>query len=104
MMFTTGEVMVRRYPVLPALIVSLLTVALAGQQPRSSAPQNAQADDPSGMYSFLKEGEFVQLSMDDGKLSGYASRFGDSDSDKTTIIDQFFDKASLEGNRLSFTT
>jgi len=104
MMFTTGRSMVRRYLVLSAFVVSFLPVALAVQQPRSSAPQNAKADDPSGMYSFLKEGEFVQLTMDDGKLSGYVSRFGDTDSDKATIIDQFFDKASLHGNRLSFTT
>jgi len=105
MMFTTGRVMVRRYLVLPALVVSLLTFAVARQQPPSSAAQSApKADDPSGMYSFLKEGEFVQLTLDDGKLSGYVSRFGETDSDKGTFIDQFFDKASLNGTRLSFTT
>ena len=97
--------MVRRYLVLPALALSLLTVALARQQPPPSSQQNAaKADDPSGTYSFLKEGEFVQLTIDDGKLSGYLSRFGDTESDKGTFIDQFFDKASLDGNRLSFTT
>jgi hypothetical protein len=86
-------------------MVSLLTLATARQQPSSSAAQNgSKVDDPSGMYSFLKEGEFVQLTMDDGKLSGYVSRYGDTDSDKGTFIDQFFDKASLNGNRLSFTT
>ncbi len=81
----------------------LLTLAGAQQQP-SSAPSTAKADDPSGMYSFLKDGEFVQLTVDDGKLSGYVSRFGESESDKGTFIDQFFDKASLDGNRLAFTT
>jgi hypothetical protein len=105
MMFTTGSVMVCRYLVLPALVVSLLTPAVARQQPPSSSAQNtAKADDPSGMYSFLKEGEFVQLTIDDGQLSGYVSRFGETESDKETFIDQFFDKASLSGNHVSFTT
>jgi hypothetical protein len=62
------------------------------------------ATNPSGMYTFLKEGEFVQLTVDDGKLSGFISRFGDTDSDKGEFIDQFFDKASLEGDHLSFKT
>ncbi len=56
------------------------------------------------MYSFLREGEFVQLTVDDGKLSGYISRFGDSDSDKGQVVDQFFEKTSLQGNHVSFTT
>jgi len=62
------------------------------------------ASDVSGMYTFLRDGEFVQLTVDDGKLSGYVSRFGDSDSDKGQFIDQFFDKTSLQGDHLSFTT
>jgi hypothetical protein len=62
------------------------------------------ATDPSGMYTFLKEGEFVQLTVEDGKLSGFISRFGDTSSDKGEFIDQFFDKALLEGSHLSFKT
>ena len=65
---------------------------------------NDAASDISGSYTFLREGEFVQLTVEDGKLSGYLSRFGDADSDKGEFIDQFFDKTSLEGNRLSFNT
>lgn len=56
------------------------------------------------MYTFLREGEFVQLTVDDGKLSGYISRFGDSESDKGQFIDQFFDKTSLVGDRVTFNT
>ena len=56
------------------------------------------------MYSFLRDGEFVQLTLEDGELSGYVSRYCDSDSDKGQFIDQFFDKASLKGDRLTFTT
>ena len=47
------------------------------------------------MFTFLKEGEFVQLTVEDGQLSGFVSRFGDTDSDKGEFIDQFFDKATL---------
>jgi len=69
----------------------------AGRAPNTS-------NDASGMYSFVREGEFVQLTLDEGRLSGYISRFGDSDSDKGQIVDQFFDKASLQGNQLNFKT
>ncbi len=70
--------------------------------PAQSKP-NDQAE-VSGMYTFLREGEFVQLTLEDGQLSGFVSRFGDTDSDKGEFIDQFFDKASLQGNQLSFKT
>ena len=85
--------------VLAGLLV--LTVSLARTAAAQAAPS---ANDPSGMYTFLKEGEFVQLTVEDGTLSGFVSRFGDTESDKGEFIDQFFDKASLEGSRLSFKT
>lgn len=62
------------------------------------------SNDLSGMFTFLKEGEFVQLTVEDGQLSGFISRFGDTDSDKGQFIDQFFDKASLNGDHLYFKT
>ena len=71
---------------------------------QASARPSAPASDISGTYTFLREGEFVQLTVDDGKLSGYISRFGDSESDKGQFIDQFFDKTSLVGDRLTFNT
>lgn len=93
---------VRRY--FASMLVAVALVAFAtAQQSRPPAAQDA-ANDPSGMYSFLREGEFVQLTLEDGALSGYVSRFGDSDSDKDQFIDQFFDKAALNGDRLTFTT
>jgi hypothetical protein len=59
----------------------------------------------SGMYSFLKEGEFVQLTVeDDGKVTGFVSRYGDGESDKETFLDQYFRSGKLEGNKLSFST
>jgi hypothetical protein len=59
----------------------------------------------SGMYTFLKEGEFVQVTVEDtGHVTGFVSRFGDGESDKGAFLDQFFKSGKLEGNQLSFTT
>jgi len=62
------------------------------------------AEDISGMYSFLKEGEFVQINLEEGGVSGYVSRLGDLDSDRGTFIDQFFSKASVQDHDVAFTT
>jgi hypothetical protein len=78
-----------------------------GQNRSSDRPSAARAtskDDISGMYTFLREGEFVQITVEEGKLSGFISRYGDGESDKDAFLDQFFTKASLEGKKISFTT
>ena len=80
----------------PLLLFSLMSLA--------QSPAPAQ-DDYSGMYSFLKDGEFVQITVEDGgKVSGFISRYGDTDADKDTFIDQFFESGKLEGNHLTFAT
>lgn len=61
-------------------------------------------DDISGMYTFLRDGEFVQITVESGKLSGFVSRYGERESDRDVFLDQFFSKASLEGNHMDFTT
>lgn len=81
-----------------AIVMGSVAVVFA----QASAP--AVSSDLSGMFTFLREGEFVQLTVEDGQLSGFVSRFGDSDSDKGEFIDQFFDKASIQGERLTFKT
>jgi hypothetical protein len=59
----------------------------------------------SGMYTFLKEGEFVQVTVEDtGHVTGFVSRYGDGESDKGEFLDQFFKSGKLEGSKLSFTT
>jgi hypothetical protein len=71
----------------------------------SSTPARTAAQAYSGMYTFREEGEFVQVTVeDDGRVTGFISRFGDGDSDKGAFLDQFFKSAKLEGNKLSFTT
>jgi hypothetical protein len=59
----------------------------------------------SGMYTFLKEGEFVQVTVEDeGHVTGFISRFGDGESDKGAFLDQFFKSGKLDGSKLIFTT
>jgi hypothetical protein len=62
------------------------------------------AEDISGMYSFLKDGEFLQINLEKTAVTGYISRMGDSDSDNGVFLDQFFAKADVQGHDVSFTT
>lgn len=56
------------------------------------------------MYSFLKEGEFVQLTVEDeGRVTGFISRFGENPS-QGPFVNQFFKTGKLDGNKLTFTT
>jgi hypothetical protein len=84
--------------------VGLLATSLLAQTPSQSGVAHDPATDPAGLYSFVKEGETVQITLDEGQLSGYITRFGESDSDKGQLIDQFFSKGSLNGNHLTFAT
>lgn len=86
-----------------ALPLVLLSGVLALGQ-TGSTPAPAQ-DDYSGMYTFLREGEFVQITVEDaGHVTGFVSRYGDSDSDQGAFLDHFFKQAKLDGNDFSFTT
>ena len=81
------------------LLLSCLAVECTAQTP-VAAP-----DDYSGMYSFLKDGEFVQITIEDkGAVSGFISRFGDSESDRGTFLNQFLKSGKSEGAKLSFTS
>ncbi len=91
------------------LALAVLTVSgeLRAQEAKPSAPeQDAKTGhEYSGMYTFLKEGEFVQVTVEDaGHVTGFVSRFGDGESDKGAFLDQFFKSGKLEGNKLIFTT
>lgn len=73
-------------------------------QPAAQATNKAVAEDISGMYSFLKEDEFVQINLGESGISGYVSREGDTESDRGQFLDQFFSKASIQGHDVSFVT
>jgi hypothetical protein len=68
-------------------------------------PEAKSGREYSGMYSFQKEGEFVQVTVEEaGKVTGFVSRYGDGESDRGAFLDQFFKSGKLEGNKLSFST
>jgi len=78
----------------------LCRLALCAQQ----VPANP-VDDYSGMYAFIRDGEFLQLTIEEaGRVTGFISRYGDLESDRGVFLDQFFKQGKLEGNKLTFTT
>ena len=87
-------------------MVLLLSALLAGQEAAQNSPAPAKpVEDYSGMYTFLQDGEFVQVTVEDqGRVTGFVSRYGDLESDKGAFLDQFFKQGKLDGKKLSFTT
>ena len=91
-------------------LVAVLVMWLSGSlMTGQSASQNAApakpAEDYSGMYTFLQDGEFVQITVEDeGRVTGFVSRYGDLESDRGVFLDQFFKQGKLDGKKLNFTT
>ena len=88
------------------LVMWLLGGSLAaGQSTSQKAAPTQPAEDYSGMYTFLREGEFVQVTVEDeGRVTGFVSRYGDLESDRGAFLDQFFKQGKLDGKKLNFTT
>lgn len=88
----------------------LLALMLAGAQTKEDGKKNdrhpaAPGTDYSGMYSFLRDGEFVQVTVEDqGHVTGFVSRYGASESDRGDFLDHFFKSGKLDGNQLTFAT
>ena len=88
-----------------AVILLLLTAVAAGQsQPAKDNPPPAPTSNISGMYTFLRDGEFVQIDVDGGKVDGFISRYGDSDADRGTFLDHMIKTGTLEGKKMHFDT
>jgi hypothetical protein len=94
-------------------MVAIALTSARAQDPNPAPPKTTdQSVEPaqstpgySGMYTFLKEGEFVQITVEDaGIVTGFISRYGDGDSGKATFQDQFFKTGHLDGPKLVFTT
>jgi len=84
------------------LIASMLTAIAQNPTPTPPPTPGAQY---AGMYTFLSEGEFVQITIEDaGAVSGFISRYGDLDSDKGAFLDHFFKGGKLTGAQLMFKT
>ncbi len=85
----------------------LFACILTAAQTHSSPPRPAQQPSPdySGMYSFLRDGEFVQINIEkQGRVTGFVSRYGDTESDRGVFLDHFFKQGTLDGTRLTFAT
>ena len=88
----------------------LFALMLAGaqanpdQQNKDRQSPAAPGADYSGMYSFLRDGEFVQVSVEDqGHVIGFVSRYAGSEGDGG-FLEHFFKSGKLNGNQLAFTT
>jgi hypothetical protein len=87
------------------VLAMAVTASLAWGWPQKTASPSRDGTEYSGTYSFLREGEFVQITVDDaGAVSGFVARYGDLESDKGILLDHFFKSARLDGNRLIFRT
>ena len=73
----------------------------AKAEPAAPAQAAAAGREYSGMYSFLSDGEFVQITVEDsGRVTGFVSRYGD----KGEFVDHYFKTGKLDGNKIEFTT
>lgn len=66
---------------------------------RSTLPEDA-----FGEYEWGRRGDVIEIALDGGGLSGYISRFGDSESDNGTPLTFFFDRVSARERQVGFTT
>lgn len=97
-----------------AMLMLVSAAAWSGAQDSKSPPKSGEPPTPrdtnagpdySGMYTFLKEGEFIQLTVEDeGRVTGFVSRYGEGESDKGAFLDQFFRSGRLDGAKLTFVT
>ncbi|HSS98627.1 MAG TPA: hypothetical protein VLK33_16445, partial [Terriglobales bacterium] len=89
--------------VITLLVLNLHLVAQTGTQQTPPSPK--PAEDYSGAYTFLQDGELLQLNIEDeGKVSGFVQRLGDTETDRGMFLDHFFKEAKLEGKNLTFNT
>ena len=93
--------------------VLLCAIAILGTLALAQSPQPAgDLGDFSGMYTFLHDGEFVQITLDElptpakskVAVSGFVSRFGQSESDKDQVLDLMFKSGSLDKQAITFVT
>lgn len=82
----------------PGLLFATISLLL------SANAAAAIREDISGMYSFLRDDESIQLNLQDGRLSGWVTSFGFLESDRDTLVDRFFQKASLKDDQVYFIT
>ena len=90
---------------LACFVLFVWTLVGAQTTPNRQTRASSPGADYSGMYSFLRDGEFVQVTVEDhGRVTGFVSRYGDSESDRGVFLDHFFKSGTLNGNQLAFIT
>jgi hypothetical protein len=93
-----------------AFFVALALVAIPftlsnAQNSQTQTSESKTRREYSGMYSFLKDGEFIQITVEDqGRVTGFVSRYGEGGSDKEAFLDQYFRSGKLDVNKLNFVT
>jgi hypothetical protein len=104
-----------KYGLILSVFVCLAAIVCMAQAKPAPAPPTAQSDDNiSGMYSFEREGEFVQVTVevrstkaDKTKplaVTGFISRYGDTESDRGAFLDYFINTGTLDGDSIHFVT
>jgi len=91
------------FTVLSFMLVT--TLMSSAQESKASAPV-LPGSQYSGMYSFLRDGEYLQITVEEkGHVSGFISRYEDLDSHRDIkFLTHFFKQGQIEGSKLSFTT
>ena len=88
-----------------SLLLFFLIATIAYAQAPASPHATVGSDDISGMYTFLQEGEFVQVNVEEAtRITGFISRYGDSEGDRGAFLDHMFKEGALKGNHLTFKT
>ncbi|MCI0351753.1 MAG: hypothetical protein L0Z53_20220 [Acidobacteriales bacterium] len=82
-------------------LVAIAAIVNAGEAKTRNA---SEFQNISGTYSFLREGELIEFNLQEGQIIGDVQRFGSTDADRGVLLTHFFDKASLNKDRLEFTT
>lgn len=87
------------------ILAAFVLLGSAQLIPQTNPSSASQSEDYSGMYMFLHDGEFIQITVEDaGRVTGFVSRYGDEESDRGVFLNQFFKEGKLEGTQLSFVT
>ena len=91
-----------------AVFCAIASASSAAQDSKATAPKRPKrllprskpqkATSIPGCTAFLKDGEFVQITVEDeGRVTGFVSRYGEGESDKGAFLDQYFRSAKLDG-------
>jgi len=94
-----------------AIAILGTALGLSAQTAQSAKPTEGLGDF-SGLYTFVHEGESVQITLDElptpakpkVPVTGYVTRLGESDTDRDQTFDLMFKSGSLDGQNISFTT